>query len=130
MKYRQYKFSKLVKVVTRTKAEFSINRWLHLYFSLKLHNIQNEHFSVLNKCKKYFKFNGNVLFCHYWSILDSDKSCNPGRKWCIVLRVLENWPEKIWSSISFLLLNIIDSNFGQLEISVYTLQKYKKNIVY
>ena len=54
MKYRQYKFSKLVKVVTRTKAEFSINGWLHLYFSLKLHNIQNEHFSVLKKCKKYF----------------------------------------------------------------------------
>jgi hypothetical protein len=45
-----------------------------------------------------------------------------------VLRVLENWPEKIWLSISFLLLNIIDSNFGQLEISVYTLQKNKKNI--
>ena len=43
-----------------------------------------------------------------------------------VLRVLENWPEKIWSSISFLLLNIIDSNFGQLEISVYTLQNNKK----
>ena len=54
-------FSKLVKVVTRAKAKFSINRWLHLYFLLKLHNIQNEHFSVLKKCKKYFKFNGNVL---------------------------------------------------------------------
>ena len=53
-------------------------------------------------------------------------SCNPGRKWCIVLRVLANLPEKIWSSISFLLLNIIDSNFGHLEISVYTLQKNKK----
>ena len=75
-KYRQYKFSKLVKVVTRTKAKFSINHWLHLYFSLKLHNIQNEHFSVLKKWKKYFKFNGNVLFWHYGSILDSDKSCN------------------------------------------------------
>ena len=84
-KYRQYKFSKLVKVVTRAKANFSINRWLHLYFSLKLHNIQNEHFLVLKKCKKCFKFNGNVLFCHYGSILDSDKSCNPGRKWSIVL---------------------------------------------
>ena len=115
-KYRQYKFSKLEKVVTRTKAKFSINRWLHLYFLLKLHNIQKEHFSVLKKCKKYFKFNGNVLFCHYGSILDSDKSMH----W------LENWPEKIWSSISFLLLNIIDSNFGPLEISVYTLQKIKK----
>jgi hypothetical protein len=46
---------------------------------LKFHNIQNEHFSVLTKCKKHFKFNGNVLFCH-GSILDSDKSCNPGRK--------------------------------------------------
>ena len=113
-------------MVTRAKAKYSINRWLHLYFSLKLHNIQNEHLSVSKKCKKCFKFNGNVLFCHYGSILDSDKSCNPGRKWCIVLRVLENWPEKIWSSISFLLLNIIDSNFGQLEISVYTLQKNKK----
>jgi hypothetical protein len=44
-------FSKLVKVVTRGKAKCSINRWLHLYFSLKLHNIQNEHFSVLRKCK-------------------------------------------------------------------------------
>ena len=44
------------------------------------HNIQNEHFSVLKKCKKCFKFNGNVLFCHYGSILDSDKSCNPDRK--------------------------------------------------
>ena len=42
MKYRQYKFSKLVKVVTRTKVKFSINRWLHLYFSLKLHNIQKD----------------------------------------------------------------------------------------
>jgi hypothetical protein len=79
-KYRQYKFSKFVKVVTRAKAKFSINRWLHLYFSLKLHNIQNEHFTVLKKCKKCFKFNGNVLFCHYGSILDFDKSCNPYRK--------------------------------------------------
>jgi hypothetical protein len=43
-----------------------------------------------------------------------------------VMHWLENWPEKIWSSISFLLLNIIDSNCGQLEISVYTLQKIKK----
>jgi hypothetical protein len=102
---------------------FRYNRWLHLYFSLKLHNIQNEHFSVLKKCKICFKFNGNVLFCHYGSILDSDKSCNPGRTWCIVLRVLENWHDKIWSSISFLLLNIIDSNFGQLEISVYKKKK-------
>ena len=100
-KYRQYKFSKLVKV-----AKFSINRWLHLYFSLKLHNIQNEHFSVSKKCKKCFKFNGNVLFCHYGSILDSDKSCNPGRR---LHQWLENWPEKIWSSISFLLLNIGES---------------------
>ena len=63
-KYRQYKFSKLVKVVTRTKAKFSINRWLHLYFSLKLHNIQKEHFSVLKKCKNIL--NAMVMFsCHY-----------------------------------------------------------------
>jgi hypothetical protein len=61
-KYRQYKFSKLVKVA---KAKFSINRWLHLYFSLKLHNIQSEHFSVLKKCKKKIKF--NVM--HYVQIL-------------------------------------------------------------
>jgi hypothetical protein len=61
-KYRQYKFSKLVKV-----AKFSINRCLHLYFSLKLHNIQNEHFSVfthivsvkIHIVLKYYIFTSN-----------------------------------------------------------------------
>jgi hypothetical protein len=37
-----------------------------------------------------------------------------------------NWPERIWSSISFLLLDWNDSNPGQFEIWVYTLQKIKK----
>jgi hypothetical protein len=33
----------------------------------------------------------------------------------------ENWPERIWSSIFFLLLDRIDSNLGQFEIWLYTL---------
>ena len=36
MKYRQYKFSKLVKVVTQAKTKFSVNQWLHLYFFFKI----------------------------------------------------------------------------------------------
>ena len=41
----------------------------------------------------------------------------------------ENWPEMIRSSISFLLLDRIDSNFGQFEIWVYTVQNIKKYCV-
>ena len=68
-----------------------------------------------------------VFFCHLVNSTYLFLLFSFNLAWfCGITLMTWNWPERIWSSLSFLLLDRIDSNFCQLEIWVYTLQKIKK----